>query len=743
MVMDFQEILLELSYRVPEGIPNLTKPGHILELQRILSERGVRNSVDVAIDAAINYSILDEAGVKKPSSAKFSSGGKWYTSDPKKGGEYVGKVVKGKFVKATKDEKKKEKKSIEQDKKAKEKSTKLGAGELESDVEKKQREETTRKNAEKIGDSLYGKENKGKLLQTSKTTQNALDNGYVEGAEWVAPGNAGSNFNENMSNEGVMILNHYPDADEETIARILFNRVKGTKLASQQKDVSIGSEIGLNIPSDISKEDRELYKNCIITARSAKAKKERSEEGINQTRKQKGFGKKTENHVFGGTKSDLRDCEEVLSNANKVYVYDQGTGEVYEIPKEVIIKWLNSGGGGENAADTVVLTTDEKGNVIYDGWSDKKTLKDIQGNSSLNDDYTKSMTRLREMVESKKIKDTDVPRAMEILSEDQKTIRTIESGFKNIASIQSEYFLKTKNIDKIEEETLKDSKTSKHFKNFKNKVNQVLSDKAGNDAKSTAIRNQLLPPKKGEKPEEYRERFSEWLKKNKSKVEESSYLKLMCQLGKNNPDALSADDRKVIERSSAREKEKYKKSGKPVPSALDTDETLSKLRKKSLDLQTRTFKKLNEIEAVNQNGKKKKLGDILGYHDAKDLLHLDKIDEPESKTDYRQILRRNTQIVMEGIPVQPDTIKECIGASTGKELEDNFELLFEERYQRDKDSGRITGKVVYVYAFDKGGKKKRIAEKVYRPKQGQYAPTANTVQWSTDMQKCFDTKRKK
>ncbi len=42
--MNFEEILLELSYRVPEGIVNLTKESHINTLVVILKENGIDNA---------------------------------------------------------------------------------------------------------------------------------------------------------------------------------------------------------------------------------------------------------------------------------------------------------------------------------------------------------------------------------------------------------------------------------------------------------------------------------------------------------------------------------------------------------------------------------------------------------------------------------------------------------------------------------------------------------------------------
>ena len=234
------------------------------------------------------------------------------------------------------------------------------------------------------------------------------------------------------------------------------------------------------------------------------------------------------------------------------------------------------------------------------------------------------------------------------------------------------------------------------------------------------------------------DRFNKLLAK-KPKLSNGNYFKVMSSVGK--AGMLSGDDRKVIERTANIEKTKYKKDGKALPSGLDTDMALSELRKKSLGIQTDTFKNLNKLTAKSSTGKIKKLGDLLAFDDAKGLLHLDKIDTPKNEKDFTQILRRNTQLAMEGIAVTPKIIKGCLGVGNTKELEDRFELSFVERYTYDKDNVRVTGKVVYVYAINKDGKKEEIAQKVYRPKQGPTAPTANTVTWSGNMQKCFDSKK--
>jgi hypothetical protein len=588
-----------------------------------------------------------------------------------------------------------------------------------------------------ITKELYGNGD-GPLLQGSTTSQQALDNGYVEGAAWVAPGNAGSNFNENMSNEAVKILEMHSDLDEETLARIIYERTKNTKLGLQQKDVSIGSDNKIGIPSDI--ENKEIYRNCVVVARSAKSKADRASIAADRATQEGKFGKKRTKQVFGGTKDDLARCEQTINKANKIFIHDSETDSVYEIPKDVMLEWVKSSGGGENAADTATLTLDEKGNVIYDGWSDKKTLKDIQGNSTLVDDYTKSEERLGNLVSSGQIDEKTANKAKLLILKDKQAIKDIEAGLKDISIQQSTYFLtiKPKDFDRLGDAAATTPETKKHFANFKKGVDDVLSGKAKGGKKTNAIREGILPRNENESDDAYLVRFNKLVAK-KQKLSNGNYFKVMSSVGK--AGMLSGDDRKVIERTANSEKARYKKDGNNLPAGLDTDLALSELRKKSLGIQTDTFKNLNKLTGKSSTGKTKKLGDLLAFDDAKGLLHLDKIDKPTNEKDFNQILRRNTQLAMEGIAISPKTIKDCLGVVDTKELEDSFELSFVERYTYDRDNIRVTGKVVYVYAINKEGKMEEIAQKVYRPKQGPTAPTANTVTWSNGMQKCFDSKK--
>jgi hypothetical protein len=61
MTPNFEEILLELSYRVDSGIPDLTNEYHIEHLIDILRENGIPNATELAKTAQIHFSQLNEA----------------------------------------------------------------------------------------------------------------------------------------------------------------------------------------------------------------------------------------------------------------------------------------------------------------------------------------------------------------------------------------------------------------------------------------------------------------------------------------------------------------------------------------------------------------------------------------------------------------------------------------------------------------------------------------------------------
>ena len=507
---------------------------------------------------------------------------------------------------------------------------------------------------------LYGDD--GKLLQNSETSDAALNNGYQEGADWVTPENAGSNFNENMSNEAALIIEKYPDINESELASIIFEKSKNTKLGKQQKQTTVESPSQKDrgeIPSSISKDEKNLYKASIIAARSGITKSKRATEGTKLAQEKVGFGKETKTSSFGGTTKDLENLKNKIDSAEKIYVTDDG--KVIEVPKNIMQEWVAGSGGGENASDTAVITEDENGNLIYDGWSDKKGFNDIQGNSTLNDDYTKQTKNIDSLEKRGRVSKEDSKKAKSIVEDSKKQSAEIEKNY-NKASFQEGKFLGTyKGEDK--------ARLVDHLK------------KQEDGYKSAGTKNHI----------------ADAMKKYGVESHEELLDKLTEEAGSGKS---SANRLKVISRLAGAEKKFQKANGNEVPDGLDTNKIISNAREQALSLQRETLDKLNEIKGKTSTGKEKPLGDIIGFQETIDFLHLDKIKEAD-EGDFKQVLKRNTQLVMAGKDVPPKTIKKCLGVNNLKDAEDNFEVVQDEEYFQNAEKTVTTGKVVYIYAVNR------------------------------------------
>ena len=62
MTPNFEEILLELSYRIPTGIVDLTNEVHLNELKIILEENRIHNTVQLVQRAKVHFYFLSEVG---------------------------------------------------------------------------------------------------------------------------------------------------------------------------------------------------------------------------------------------------------------------------------------------------------------------------------------------------------------------------------------------------------------------------------------------------------------------------------------------------------------------------------------------------------------------------------------------------------------------------------------------------------------------------------------------------------
>ena len=63
-----------------------------------------------------------------------------------------------------------------------------------------------------------------------------------------------------------------------------------------------------------------------------------------------------------------------------------------------------------------------------------------------------------------------------------------------------------------------------------------------------------------------------------------------------------------------------------------------------------------------------------------------------------------------------------------------------EELTKNRETGQVTGRNIFIYAVTKGGKKVPVAVKTQRSKQGESGKLSTTYQWHKDTQNCFKEK---
>ena len=190
-----------------------------------------------------------------------------------------------------------------------------------------------------------------------------------------APGGAGSAFNEIMSGEGVHTLEKNPEMTEEELARDMYEKTKDTALGKEQKKTTGTGKI----PKDL--ENPNLWTKCVVSARSAKKKHERTQKRIKRLKDQDKFGAPQKTSTFYGAQSSLDAQVEMVKNAKTVLLPN---GQV--VNEEDAVAFIKAGGGGMNPSDTATFVQDGDGNLLIQFHSDKTTTADIQDNSTIIQD---------------------------------------------------------------------------------------------------------------------------------------------------------------------------------------------------------------------------------------------------------------------------------------------------------------------------------------------------------------------
>ena len=504
-----------------------------------------------------------------------------------------------------------------------------------------------------------------------------------------APGGAGSAFNEIASGEGVHTLNENPDMTEEELARDMYEKTKDTKLGQEQ---ALTSGTG-KVPDGI--ENKKLWSKCVISARSAKKKHERTEKRVKRLQEEKKFGKPQKTLTFYGAKDSIDAQVKAVEEAKTVILPN---GQV--VTKEDAKTFIKAGGGGMNPSDTGTFVIDDSGNLLLQFHSDKTATSDIQDNSTI----AQEGENYKNYIDKSNIPDDKKQEAKKIVDTISEQIDVIEENYNNLAAPIAERLTELPIEDQLEI-IEKDKGT------LKQNIDAALFGEGGKLKKQF---KEYLPDGKSVEdltPQEKYEMIRRLVIDGKGKVKETKVInKVSLTLQKENPDIDGIDVRK----------------------------DLSDQRKKVVSLQR---ERVNQLNKSNPG-----LGTSMEAEEANRAFHFTMMDYPPKEYEEGNpdsIMGAALDVNMGGNIVDGDVLKKCLNVKDSKDFKENFKLKESDdlQYADPPNDDIVTGKRVFTYIVDKDNNRTEVGYKTYRSKEGATGKTQNTMTYGKDMQNCFKGKK--
>ena len=758
MNIDFQEILKELEYRVPNGIINLNEDSQVTTLVDILRENGVSDANHLAQKARAYFGFINEAAPKKDidtlltkrfinpetdrevsvaSALGYDKLSKAYGIAHKmfKSAGFSDKDID--MVDAGEDDAEKPTKGGDK----KQKPKKISGTQFQSSAEAGE----IKNKADKIHNEIYGKPS-GKVMGDKKEADNGVKNDMLEHGfsgyksktgKDPAPGSAGSAFNEIVSGEGVKILEKNPDLNEEALTRIITKQFCGTALGKEQ---SSSANVVKDLPDDLKKND--CASKALIAAKSARTKYSIIQSDLESLQSKGQFSKNTKIHAFYGAKQSLEAQVNVLKNSKgKIYAAD-GT----ELDRDDAIAFVLAGGGGWNPSDTASFVTDDKGNVMIEFFSDKTSPADIQDNSTLQYEIQKKKEQIDYLEKNKIVSKKQADAAKLAIDVHSKNILQLEDSLSEGPKIVAENFTKYSKMDGVSDQDQLDALNGK--KSLKDKTLLKNFEVAVMDKNQKIKKDILKNLPKGcdeNKPDQKCLYFA---------------LRNLVATGES-----STAQQKVINKISSTLMKEFAIKGKSAPEGIDVNNIAGVQRKKIVKSHHEFISNMDKI-TVDYDGSKVGLGTLTHCDDVIDSFHLSLMDsKPYKKGDPSTILGHSFNVIMGGPKVNGQVLRDCLGVKTTKDFRKNFSVqnVAEYTYEYNEKQAieflkrngnnnpksedieitrNVTGIKLFSYKIDKkSGQKEEIGFRTYRGKAGKTSKTSTTMQYSNKMQDCIKSKK--
>jgi hypothetical protein len=770
MSINFQEILKELEYRVEHGIIDLTKEEQVTKLVQILRENGVSDANEMAQKARVYYSYINEATKKQPLDKVLAQTFVNPETDrdvtvasalgyEKKSQAY--NIAKGMMTTAGYSTKDIDMVDAGPDDEEKPKSNVFGkdkGGKVFKPTQKEKPQSLPPADPKKVKavvNDIY-KTKRGIVMGDAKDGDNQVKNdmikygynGYQKATgKKPAPGGAGSAFNEIISCEGAKILAKNPNLNEEELTRVLVAQYCGTALAKEQ---SLTAEVNGALPKDLK--NNACASKALVCARSARSKYEGIKTDVTNLQQKGLLGKSVQMNSFYGAEDSKAGQIDVLRKSKRIFAPD-GT----EIKREDAIAFVAAGGGGANPSDTSIFTTDGKGNVLLNFFSDKTSTADIQDNSTLVNEINDKFTQIKSLQDAGIIKPKEAATAVKMLAEHAKKVNTIEETYSNstqtIASNLIELANKKVKGVSINDQLMalngkKGTKDKTILKNFQDATTMV-----DRKTKKTIVRPELLPylPKDANPAKPTQEQLL-------------IALNSVCAKEGGNP-----AQQKIVNKISKILNDEFINAGVTPPDGIDVNNTIGVQRKKVVESHHDLFRNLDQTK-IKVGGVQMGLGTFLQSQDVIKSFHLKMMDAPPKKYEPgnpESLVYSCFNVNMGGTVVNGQVMRECMGAKNTQDFEQNFSVQeskeftyeYSEKDAREQlarkgvnkptpkqlqNARNVTGMKIFTYALNKkDGSKIDVGYRTYRAKTGKTGKTNTTMQYSPQMQNCFKSKTKR
>lgn len=407
--------------------------------------------------------------------------------------------------------------------------------------------------------------------------------------------------------------------------------------------------------------------------------------------------------TFSGDENSLRSLRETISSA---------TGQIYTetgpISRERALELISGFGTSKFPADTALIGKDDRGNLIFIAFSDKKDLSAIINNSTVSTETTQTLALLDTFLNDKKLTQEEHAKLTVNVTQLQDDYEKAEAELKQVTASPANVL-----VDIAENDP----------KKFNELIKKVKTMSGGSDP-AAYWNSQVAPFQEATKKKPtaaVEEKHLQWLRKagwdGSSPATEEQALHafaLKCQsISESDTLELTTDAQTVLFRMGHVDRTEMMKQ-------------IGDIRNKSLDILTNMRKELNSV-SVTIGKSQIPIGNLIDAARAWKGLHLD-------MAHYNGAL----SMVAEDNVVDYGTLESCMGgisnmADFATQIDINTEVI------KNTEFDITTGQRVEVFSVTPTGAKVKVGVRSIRSKNGPLGRLQTTWTYHPDFQRCLES----